>query len=75
VVEKTNAGKIYLSAHTTGEAGDFDIAGMTAERARHIIIDNIDKLPYPIRMEDGVTWLHLDVYDSGNDQPFTLFTA
>jgi len=75
VLEKTNAGKIYLSAHTTGEAGDFDVAGMTAIQARLTIIENISQLPYPIRLEDGVSWLHLDTYDSGNNQPFTLFSA
>ncbi len=75
VKEKTEAGKVYLSAHTTGEAGDFDVAGMTAVQARHKIIDNIAMLPYPIRLEEGVTWLHLDVYDSGNNQPYTLFTT
>lgn len=75
VREKTNADTIYLSAHTTGEAGDFDVVGMTAVQARHLIIDNIDQLPYPIRLEDGVTWLHLDTYDSGNNQPYSLFKA
>ena len=75
VVEKTNAGKIYLSAHTTGQAGDFDVVGMTALQARQTIIDNIVRLPFPIRLEDGVTWLHVDVYDSGNNKPYTLFTA
>ena len=75
VREKTDAGKLYLSAHTTGEAGDFDVVGMTAVQARHTIMDNAQLLPYPIRMEEGVNWLHMDTYDNGNNQPFTLFTA
>ena len=75
VKEKTQAGKIYLSAHITGNAGDFDVKGMSAAQARQTIIDNINQLPYPIRMEEGVSWLHLDVYDSGNNQPFTFFKA
>jgi hypothetical protein len=74
VKEKSDQGKIYLSAHLTGCAGDFNVVGMTSVQARHLIIDNIDKLPYPIRMEDGMTWLHLDTYDSGNSEPYTLFT-
>ena len=75
VKDKTADGKIYLSAHITGNAGDFDVKGMTAMQARQTIIDNVSQLPYPIRLEEGVSWLHLDVYDSGNNQPFTLFTA
>jgi len=75
VKDKTADKKIYLSAHITGNAGDFDVKGMTAMQARQTIIDSVNQLPYPIRLEEGVTWLHLDVYDSGNNQPFTLFTA
>jgi hypothetical protein len=75
VREKSGEGKIYLSAHLTGCAGDFNVVGMTSVQARHLIMDHIDKLPYPIRLEEGVTWLHLDTYDSGNNQPYTLFKA
>ena len=75
VKDKTAVGKVYLSAHITGNAGDFEVKGMTAMQARQIIMDNVKLLPYPIRLEEGVSWLHLDIYDSGNNQPFTLFTA
>ena len=51
----------YLSAHTLGKAGDFDISGMTAEQARQKIKANAYLLPYPIRIEKDVTWLHFDV--------------
>lgn len=75
VKDKTAAGVLYLSAHTTGQAGDFNVVGMTAVQARHLIMDNIALLPFPIRLEDGVTWLHIDTYDTGNNQPYTLFKA
>lgn len=53
----------YVSAHVLWKAGDFTVEGMTAQQAREKIIANQDKLPYPIRLEDGVSWLHVDVYE------------
>jgi hypothetical protein len=44
-----------------GKAGDFTVQGMTAEEARRRIKDNAHLLPYPLRMEAGVSWLHFDV--------------
>jgi len=63
--DKTLQGKIYLSAHCNGCAFDADIKGLTAEQARQKIKANLDKLPYNIRVEAGVSWLHLDTYDNG----------
>ena len=51
---------LYLSAHILGKAGDFTVHGLTAEEARTKIIQNSHLLPYPIRMEKNVTWLHID---------------
>ena len=39
---------------------DFTVRGLTAEEARNKIIQNAYLLPYPIRMEKNVTWLHID---------------
>ena len=64
--EKTLRGKIYLSAHCNGRGIDADIKGLTAEQARQKIKANIDKLPYNVRVEAGVTWLHIDTYDNGD---------
>lgn len=50
----------YLSAHVLGKAGDFTITGMTAEQARQKIRQCADQLPYPVRLERGVSWLHVD---------------
>lgn len=54
--KKTN----YLSAHILGKAGDFSVKGMTAEEAREKIKLYNYLLPCPIRLEDGVSWLHID---------------
>lgn len=52
---------VYLSSHLFGKAGDFSITGMTAEQARQKIKENDSLLPCNIRIEKGVSWLHMDV--------------
>lgn len=59
VKDKTNNGEIYLTAHANC-GDDFDVDGMTAEQARQLIKDNQHLLPYPVRIEKGVAWLHID---------------
>lgn len=51
----------YLSAHVLGKAGDFTVVGMSAEEARKVIKANASKLPCNIRLEKGVSWVHIDV--------------
>jgi hypothetical protein len=75
VIDKSKANTAYLSAHVTGAGGDFDTKGMTAESARLRIQTYSHLLPYPIRMEARVSWLHFDVYDSGTGEPVTMFSA
>lgn len=53
--------KVYLSSHILGKAGDFTCKGMTAQEARSKIRNNAHLLPCPIRLENGVSWLHFDV--------------
>jgi len=60
VKKKTKRNKLYISAHILGKAVDFDVKGMTARQSRAFIIENIHLLPYKIRLEAGVTWVHLD---------------
>lgn len=57
VKEKKNA---YLSSHILGKAGDFTVKGLTAQEARSRIRNMANLLPYPLRMEGGVSWLHID---------------
>jgi len=53
--------RLYLSAHLLGKAVDFDVEGMTAKEVRAWIVDNADLFPFKIRLENLVSWLHLDV--------------
>lgn len=62
----SNKQSLYLSAHILGKAGDFTVRGLTAEEASNKIIQNAHLLPYPIRMEKNVTWLHIDTLQQYN---------
>lgn len=75
VKNKTDAGRLYLSAHMLGKAVDCTVDGMTAEEARRLIIEKQELLPYPIRLEDGVSWLHIDLYENGKKEKVYLFKA
>ena len=66
---------LYLSAHAFGKAGDFSSPSMTAQQMRNTIIENADKLPCPIRVEDEVTWLHFDVMPFDSPEKVYLFKA
>ena len=63
----------YLSAHVLGKAFDMDVKGYTADEARQKIKANLAKFPFPIRMESGVSWLHIDVIDMGSGAKLTMF--
>ena len=54
---------VYMSAHILGKAGDFTVSGMSAGEARKKILSCAELLPFPIRMEAGVSWLHYDVLE------------
>ena len=72
--DKTMDDILYMSGHSFGAAIDFDAKGMTAESVRKKIIMNELLLPYPIRIENGVSWVHIDVYDDIiNNKKITLF--
>jgi len=62
---KTDKGEVYMSGHNEGQAGDFSVKGMTAEQVRNWLVRNQEDLPYPIRLEAGVDWVHLDCRDTG----------
>lgn len=73
VKEKTALEKVYMSAHCLGHAFDVTVIGLSAEEARKQIEMNKHKLPYPIRIEKDVTWLHFDTYDTGAWDKITYF--
>lgn len=52
---------VHLSAHILGKAGDFTVKDMTAEEARQKIKSNAHLMPCNVRIEGGVSWLHIDV--------------
>lgn len=62
---KTRQGVQYLSAHTMGKAFDLTSPTMTAAEMRQRIDASADLLPCNIRVEEGVTWLHFDTFDTG----------
>lgn len=76
VKEKTQP---YLSAHVLGKGADFSIEGIAGVRAmdyqRKKIHLAIGYYPVPIRMEAGVSWLHIDVMPTPNGQKIYEFTA
>lgn len=53
VKSKTEADKVYMSAHNQGEAVDFHVQGMSANDVRLWIVKNQVLLPHPIRLEVG----------------------
>lgn len=57
--------RLYCSAHMRGQAIDFKVRDMESEEARKKIIEIAKLLPYPIRLEGNVSWVHLDVVDTG----------
>lgn len=65
---KTKGGKLYMSAHCNGAGADFSAKGMDAGHARQIILEHANLLPYPIRMESGVSWVHFDTYNDKEEK-------
>ena len=74
VKDKTNANRNYMTAHGNGAGVDFDVKGMTAQQVRDWIAKNEILLPYPIWIESGVTWVHVDTYDLMNGKKINYFS-
>ena len=67
---------VYLSAHVLGMGLDLTSPSMKAEKMRELIKANADKLPCNVRIEGGVSWLHIDVLPQyGNTAKVYEFTA
>ena len=65
VKEKTALEKPYLTAHGFGKGFDFHVKDMTAQEVRDWLKKNQVLLPYPIRIERDVNWVHVDVLEYG----------
>lgn len=59
VREKASLEKPYLSDHVLARGVDFNVVGMTAQEVRDWIEEHKDELPYKIRIEKDVNWVHL----------------
>lgn len=57
-----------FSAHKEGLAVDFSVSDMTAQEVRGWLKINSNRLPYPIRLEEDVSWVHLDLKNSGRNK-------
>lgn len=66
--------KQYLSGHVLGCAFDLLSKDMTGVQMRALIVQHKDLLPYPIRIEAGVAWLHFDMITNTDDK-VTFFEA
>ena len=73
VKDKSAKGISYLSAHVNGAAFDLVSKYMTAETMRKLIKEHKDLLPYNIRIEADVSWLHIDCYDDGSGRKVVEF--
>lgn len=68
VKDKTDLDKLYMSAHGQGMGIDFDIDGMSAKQVRNWIKEHQEELPHPIRVEEDVNWVHIDVRSDGKNK-------
>lgn len=74
VKDATINGKLYLTPHN-GRGFDVTSSAMDAETMRKRIEENADEFPVPIRIEDGVRWLHIDTIDNGKGVKVYRFKA
>jgi len=65
VVEAIKTKRLYVSPHMLGQAVDFDVQGLVAEEVRQWLIKIKGQLPFAIRLENNVNWVHLDVQETG----------
>jgi len=67
--------RLYVSPHMTGQGADFDVKGMTPTEVRLWLGKHEADLPFAIRLEKNVDWVHLDVRDATTkpDQKIVYF--
>lgn len=63
----------YVSPHMTGQGVDFDMQGLISSEVRKWLLKNKNLLPYPIRLENNVSWVHLDTRDNFEGKKVILF--
>jgi hypothetical protein len=55
------------SMHRLGQAVDFDVHGRRADQVRAELRQNYQRFPFIRRMEDGVSWVHIDLKETGEN--------
>lgn len=68
VKNATDKDIVYMTSHLRAQAGDFDTQGIVAEEMRQWITKNKAGLPYPVRLEKNVPWLHVDVCNNTSEK-------
>ena len=64
-----------FSAHKQGMAADIISPKLSAKDMRKMLHENADKLPYKVRLEANVSWLHIDVRTDGQTEKIREFKA
>jgi len=67
------SGELFTDPHALGKAMDFSVEGLVAEEVRQYIIKNRNLWPYPIRLENSVNWVHLDLYNNNYNDKVIFF--
>ena len=73
IVDAVNDQRVYCTPHARGVAFDFDVEGLVAEEVRQWLIKNYGILPYAIRLENHVSWVHMDTVDNNGQIKVLLF--
>ena len=73
VQNKIMSNEMYVSPHMTGQGIDFDVQGLVSSEVREYIIKNKNLWPYPLRLENNVSWIHLDTRDTFTGEKVILF--
>ena len=76
---KGDLGELKVELILDKKAGTLTIKdrgiGMTADEVRDRLQDMADRLPFPIRLERNVSWVHLDVAAKEGQEKVYLFYA
>lgn len=75
VREKSMLEKPYLSDHVLARGVDFNVQGMTAQEVRDWLELHKEELPYNVRIEKGVNWVHLGNGLLGQTEKISYFYA
>jgi hypothetical protein len=67
-------GILFTDPHMLAKAFDLTVVGMGAEEVRQYFIKNPDLLPFPVRFEEDVDWVHLDTLNNSSKK-VVLFKA